>query len=57
MQTLNAAGPHVIVMVVAWFATHSFEMNRPVVAWPSRVPQLGVGALRGVDGHTGGYYM
>ena len=22
-----------------------------------RVPQLGVGALRGVDGHTGGYYL
>ena len=36
MQTLNAAGPHVILMVVAWFATHSFEMNRPVVAWPWR---------------------
>ena len=23
----------------------------------ARVPQLGVGALRGVDGHTGGYYL
>ena len=34
MWTLNAAGPHVILMVVVWFATHSFEMNRPVVAWP-----------------------
>ena len=22
-----------------------------------RVPQLGVGALRGVDGHTGRYYL
>ena len=22
-----------------------------------RVAQLGVGALRGVDGHTGGYYL
>ena len=22
-----------------------------------RVPQLGVGALRGVDGHSGGYYL
>ena len=22
-----------------------------------RVPQLGVEALRGVDGHTGGYYL
>ena len=22
-----------------------------------RGPQLGVGALRGVDGHTGGYYL
>ena len=22
-----------------------------------RVPQLGVGALQGVDGHTGGYYL
>ena len=49
MRTLNAAGPHVILMVVAWFVTHSFEM--------ARVPQLGVGALRGVDGHTGGYYL
>ena len=36
MRTLNAASPHVILMVVAWFATHSFEMNRPVVAWPWR---------------------
>ena len=36
MRTLNAAGPHVILMVVVWFATHSFEMNRPVVAWPWR---------------------
>ena len=33
MRTLNAAGPHVILMVVVWFTTHSFEMNRPVVAW------------------------
>ena len=23
----------------------------------ARVPQLGVEALRGVDGHTGGYYL
>ena len=23
----------------------------------ARVPQLGVGALQGVDGHTGGYYL
>ena len=23
----------------------------------ARVPQLGVGALRGIDGHTGGYYL
>ena len=23
----------------------------------ARVPQLGVRALRGVDGHTGGYYL
>ena len=23
----------------------------------ARVPQLGVGALRGVDGHTDGYYL
>ena len=23
----------------------------------ARVPQLGVGALRGVDGHTCGYYL
>ena len=23
----------------------------------ARVPQLGVGALRGVDGHIGGYYL
>ena len=23
----------------------------------ARVPQLGIGALRGVDGHTGGYYL
>ena len=36
MRTLNAAGPHVILMVVVWFVTHSFEMNRPVVAWPWR---------------------
>ena len=33
MRTLNAAAPHVILMVVVWFVTHSFEMNRPVVAW------------------------
>ena len=36
MRTLNAADPHVILMVVVWFMTHSFEMNRPVVAWPWR---------------------
>ena len=23
----------------------------------ARVPQLGVGALQGIDGHTGGYYL
>ena len=23
----------------------------------ARVPQLDVGALQGIDGHTGGYYM
>ena len=54
MRTLNAAVPHVILMVVAWFATHSFDGGGVAVA---RVPQLGVGALRGIDGHTGGYYL
>ena len=59
MRTLNAAGPHVTLMVVVWFATHSFEMNRPAGGGVAvaRVPQLGVGALRGVDGHIGGYYL
>ena len=37
MQTLNVAGQHVILMVVAWFATQLIEMNQPVVAWPWRV--------------------
>ena len=36
MRTLNTAGPHVILMVVVWFATHSFKMNRQVVVWSCR---------------------
>ena len=45
MWILNAASPHVILMVVAWFATHSSDKPAGGGVAVARVPQLSVGAL------------
>ena len=57
MRTLNAAGTcHSHGGGVVRDSLVRDEPARGGVA-VARVPQLGVGALRGVDGHTGGYYL